>query len=291
MDNPESNERYIPVRSHRQAMDWSLVLLSQDIDCTILHDELGWRLQIQPDQRSRAVAVIGQYRHENRGWGWRDRLSEAGADIHWGVLFWCLLLALMHEWIATRGSAWRVAGQMDGAAVRLGQWWRLFTAVSLHADLAHLMANLTAGFLTLGLAMTRWGAAWALLAAGFAGAFGNLCSLVVHPGPHLGLGASGMVMGGLGLLTVPEAYRWRDRKRRLWVLFRSALGGALLFTLLGLNPTSDVVAHAGGYLAGVAFGLALSAVPSSVLQHPSANRLGGLLGMLFFALCWLLALK
>jgi len=47
------------------------------------------------------------------------------------------------------------AGDMDSAKVLAGQWWRLFTAVTLHADLAHLMGNITFGVIMLGLAMPR----------------------------------------------------------------------------------------------------------------------------------------
>ena len=54
----------------------------------------------------------------------------------------------------------RIAGTglMDSAAVSKGAWWRLFTAILLHNDLGHLMANMTIGFVVLGLAMARYGA-------------------------------------------------------------------------------------------------------------------------------------
>jgi rhomboid protease GluP len=291
MDVSHPPEALIPVRSHRRAMDWSLVLLSQGIECSILHDDLGWRLRLAPEDHARAVIVLDQYRRENRGWVWREQLSAAGADIHWGVLLWCLLLASWHAWVVAQGGGWRLAGQMDSVAMRHGDWWRLFTAVTLHGDVAHLMANLTAGFLTLGLAMTRWGAGWALLAAGFAGAFGNVCGLVFHPEPHVGLGASGMVMGGLGLLTVPEPSPARNRRRGFPALLRSLLGGTLLFVLLGLNPASDVVAHAGGFAAGLACGFALSVLPPALRQPRAGNWFAALLGLCLFSLCWVQALK
>jgi hypothetical protein len=36
------------------------------------------------------------------------------------------------------------------------------------------------------------------------------------------------------------------------------MGGVLIFILLGMNPTSDVLAHLGGFLAGIVFGAILS---------------------------------
>ena len=36
-------------------------------------------------------------------------------------------------------------GAVHGAAIREGQWWRLITALTLHADSAHLFGNLAIG--------------------------------------------------------------------------------------------------------------------------------------------------
>src|SRR5204863_5915804 len=115
---------------------------------------------------------------------------------------WCLRLALFHGLNAVSGSLLESVGAMDRAAVAHGAWWRLFTATMLHSDLAHLMANLAIGFPVFGLAMGRYGPACALLAAYLAGAAGNVAGLFFHSDLRPGLGASGMVMGGFGLLTI-----------------------------------------------------------------------------------------
>jgi len=49
--------------------------------------------------------------------------------------------------------------------------------------------------------MARFGPGQALLAALLAGAVGNAAGLALRTEHYIGLGASGMVMGGLGLLT------------------------------------------------------------------------------------------
>ena len=84
-----------------------------------------------------------------------------------------------------------------------------FTAVMLHADTAHLISNVTIGALFLGFAMGSFGPGIALLAAFLAGAGGNLVDYWFYPSTHRGLGASGMVMGSLGLLTVYSFWRGR----------------------------------------------------------------------------------
>src|SRR5258706_9926496 len=91
---------------------------------------------------------------------------------------------------------------MDGGAVGAGEWWRLFRAPMLHADLPHLAANVVIGLVFLGLTMAIYGPGLALLAALLAGAGGNMTGLILYDRTYLGLGASGMVMGTLGLLAV-----------------------------------------------------------------------------------------
>ena len=75
---PESKETQtarIPARTRRQAMDWSLVLASQQIETTIEYapDASGWGLMVPPPDAERAIEAIRLYRLENRRWGWRRR--------------------------------------------------------------------------------------------------------------------------------------------------------------------------------------------------------------------------
>src|SRR6185295_492432 len=89
-------------------------------------------------------------------------------------------------------------------------WWRLFTAQLLHADLLHFATNAVFGFLLLGLAMGRYGNGVALLATFLAGAGGNIVSWLVYGASFRGLGASGMVMGALGLLAAQSVALYKQ---------------------------------------------------------------------------------
>ncbi len=165
MTSTEPAGAIIPARNRRQAMDWSLVLLSQGIECIFEHLEAGWALLVGPQDFERAVAALRQYEIENPGWRWRQELPWPPVVFHWGALLWCLVLAAVH-WLNTLGGMNLTAiGRMQSDAVLNGAWWRLFTAIMLHGDLAHLMANITFGLVVLGLAMARYGPGCALLAA------------------------------------------------------------------------------------------------------------------------------
>ena len=63
----------IPTRSRREAMDWSLVLVSQGIETRIeFNEEAGWQLAIPEHELERARDILQQYQAENRQWPWRQ---------------------------------------------------------------------------------------------------------------------------------------------------------------------------------------------------------------------------
>jgi rhomboid protease GluP len=278
------------VRSHRQAMDWSLVLVSQGIESTIDQsaDGTGWGLLVAAQDYANALRTLRQYRIENRGWPWQQAVFRPGFLFDWGALAWTAL-ACMFFWLSAHTDL-RSAGLMDGAAVAHGQWWRLFTAMWLHADLAHLATNATLGLVLLGLAMGRYGTGAGLLAAYLAGAGGNLVAGLITLQTHRSLGASGMVMGCLGLLAVQSFSLWRETPHAMKYILSGICGGVMLFVLLALTPGTDVMAHLGGFVSGVALGALLNLVPE-VAQMPKANLFSGLMFALLVTLPWWLALR
>ena len=274
-------------------MDWSLALASQGIEVTIDFQEsgLGWVLLVSTEQQAAAVATIRQYRLENRRWALRQQWREWGVTFHWGVLAWCWVMIAMH-WLAEAGGGnLEAVGAMSHTVPATGGWWRLFTATMLHADVGHLAANVSTGIVVLGLAMGRYGAGWALLTTLLAGGIGNLAGLGFHAAPYRGLGASGVVMGALGLLAVQSLALWRHplAARRSWLT--GVLAGGLLFVLLGLSPRSDVVAHTGGFFGGLGLGVLLNLLPERYGGGTRADRLAGAFAILLAAICWALALS
>ena len=240
----------IPARSRRQAMEWGLVLASQGIEAIIDRDGQGWELLVAEGDYARAQEALAQYRAENRNWHWRQPVPEAGLIFHWGSLGWAAAIVAVYYLSAVRFPGLRDAGILDSEKVAGGQWWRLLTAVTLHQGPPHLMANATIGFVLMGLAMARYGAGVALLATFLAGVAGNAADLLFYAEPHQSLGASGMVMGALGVITVQTFSFWRKEGPDRRFLFRAVAAGVLILVLLGFSPDSDIVAHVGGFIAG-----------------------------------------
>jgi rhomboid protease GluP len=241
-------------RSERQAMDWSLALVSQGLEVTIEHGPgpAEWALVVPEVQAAQAEQTIRQYRLENRRFVWRRELPSQGIVFHGGALVWLAALALI---FVLQGPL-QTAGAFDTRAFVTGEWWRAATATWLHADVAHFASNATFGIVALGLAMGRFGAGHALLASLLAGIAGNLLGLGLRGPGYVGLGASGVVMGAMGMV-VAQAVGWWRVSRHASRLVAMGLGaGVSLFLLVGMDPRADVLAHVGGFVAGLAAGAA-----------------------------------
>jgi rhomboid protease GluP len=278
----------IPVRSKRQAMDYSLVLVSQGIESVIDHSpETGWALIVAPHEYDRSLALIRQYRLENLRWPWRQKIRQT-VLFDWGALAWVVLVILFF-WIDQNRVDLHRAGAMDGAAVARGEWWRLFTAIFLHADAGHLAANVGFGLVLLGLTMGPYGTGVGLLAASLAGVGGNLIAWLIDPN-HRSLGASGMVMGCLGLLAAQSVSIWHEHPRFLKSMLGGIVAGVMLFLLLGSSPGTDLIAHLGGFLSGILLGLSLRLAPRLADNLPG-NLVAGALFCALVLWTWWLALN
>ncbi|MDB6058766.1 MAG: Rhomboid family protein [Verrucomicrobiales bacterium] len=272
---------FIRARSRRQVMDWGLVLASQGIDAAIVRENDTWALAVAPHEYDRAIKAVDQYVTENRGWKWQHSLPGSDLFFHWGALLWALAIGAIYYWSMVQFPQMKIAGAVDSDLVHAGQWWRLFTAVSLHADMSHLMANMTTGVILLGFAMARFGPGPAVLATYVAGVLGNVAGLYLYHGEHRSLGASGMVMAALGILAVQSFALWHKDHSARQLVARAFFAAVLILILIGTSPESDIVAHFGGFFAGAIFGYALSWLDPKRLKTFAVN---------FFCICITMAL-
>ncbi|MCX8090513.1 MAG: rhomboid family intramembrane serine protease [Verrucomicrobiae bacterium] len=279
----------IPARNQRRAMDWSLVLASQGIETAIEHDaQSGWALVVPGADLERALEAIRLYEAENRRWRWHQPVFKGAVWFDWTALVWVGLMGVFFVVSETRGGL-REIGLMDNAAFAHGQWWRLFTATCLHADLPHLALNSVVGLLFLGLAMGRYGPGVGLLAAQLAGAAGNLATVWLSGSNHRGLGASGVVMGALGLIAIQSLGLLREHPAWKRYVGAGLAGGLMLFVLLGMTPGTDIVAHTGGFVGGVVLGAVLAPFPT-LAQRAGLNLGAGLAFGTLLGCSWALAL-
>jgi membrane associated rhomboid family serine protease len=120
--------------------------------------------------------------------------------------------------------------------------------------------------------MGRCGAGAALFGSLVGGVLGNVADLVFHSEAHRSLGASGVVMAALGILVLPGTRQTLGGAVSHWAI-RAVCGASLLFVMIGLDPTSDVVAHAGGFAGGLLVGYVLSHFPAARVRSVRVSAL------------------
>ncbi len=130
-----------------------------------------------------------------------------------------------------------------------------------------------------------------LLAAYLAGVGGNVGAGLVYDATLRGLGASGVVMGALGMLSAQSFALLKRRNANTFRLFAGGMmGGILLFVFLGVSPGTDVVAHLGGFISGLLLGSLLTLAPRFI-HRPRINLVAGILFAALVILPWWWALK
>ncbi len=147
-----------------------------------------------------------------------------------------------------------------------GQWWRMLSAIFLHASLLHIAFNGYALWL-FGQFIEQWfSRAKFLLIFFVAGFMGSVASYLFGPVNELGVGASGAIVGLFGAFI---AYNFR---RRHLAVARGMLRWAMIIIALNVFITFgfsaiDWRAHVGGLIAGAATGTLLEGVGPRPLQR------------------------
>jgi membrane associated rhomboid family serine protease len=224
-----------------------------------------------------------------------------------GCVFYVLLLLIVGYSIA--GGVWRLdafdVGALDAARVQAGEWWRAWTALTLHVDAAHLATNLGAGVWFGYLAGRQLGSGMTWLLVLLGAGFANLLEGWLGPPSHRAVGASTAVFAALGLLA---AHAWRSRfsLRQRWVRrWGPLIAGVILLGWLGSgggdasDPFSpapaersiDLMGHVGGFVMGALLGV-FAALPSTkrwIARVPQWIAGGAALAIV--AVTWMLALQ
>jgi membrane associated rhomboid family serine protease len=175
--------------------------------------------------------------------------------------------------------------------VRAGEVWRVVTALTLHADVGHLLSNLGFGALYGFFAARLIGPGMAWLAILLGGAFGNLANAWLQAPEHRSIGASTAVFAALGLLA---AYSLRVQMTRgqSWAYRWGPLIGGI--ALLGFTGTggenTDVTAHGTGFVAGAVLGLGASYLGAPTLARVALQRATATLALALVIGAWVVGL-
>jgi membrane associated rhomboid family serine protease len=292
-DQPNTPEVVFRSPTRNACSERALVLAAIGITFRIRRDVSDYVLIVANQDVALALAELNTYASENR-----TEPPPATAVPHlstgWAGVYGYIAVVLIVDILDDRGALgaqWFEAGKTHAQSIMNGQWWRAVTALSLHVDSAHLIANVVVGAI-FGLfagQLLGSGVAWASILA--AGTMGNLLNAVIQSPQHTSVGASTAVFGALGILA---AYAW-DRRRsaqtRRLARWTPLVGGAVLLCYLGAGGArTDVVAHLTGFCCGAALGLLYSRLGERLPSSARAQSVAGVAAVMVIVVSWALAL-
>ncbi|WP_020677540.1 rhomboid family intramembrane serine protease [Geopsychrobacter electrodiphilus] len=277
---------------------WGLVLEARGIP---FHNEAlveGWYLRVPPALLSRACNELRRYEELNHNWPPPLPAATPQQDNLLSTL--CVLLAVATFYNLTQIDInllghhpvnWNDLGNADARKILQGEWWRLITALTLHADWLHLLGNLVIGGFFISRLCRDLGAGlgWSLLLA--SGLLGNALNAWLQHPEHQSIGASTAVFGAIGILAAISLVRYRRSLRKRWPLpLAAAL--ALLAMLGSSGEHTDLGAHLFGFGCGIVLGLVTEYLQSCFGRPGSGlNRLLALGSAALVFLAWWAALS
>lgn len=289
--------RYPVSQEEGTARLWALVLEARSVPCRTVRGDDGWHVAVPAASYDRAMEEVRLFEEENRDWPPPLPPARAVGGSLLATLSVLFLLATFHNItrldVILSGHSpvdWFTIGSADAEKIANGQWWRAVTALTLHADVAHLAGNLAIGGAIVILLCREVGAglAWSLILG--SGILGNLMNASLHSSAHISVGASTAVFGAVGILAATSVVRHRHHLQRRWPL-PVAAGLALLAVLGTAGEHTDLGAHLFGFLWGIVLGaVAEHLVGRFGRPGPVLNGLLAVAGAVVVVFAWWVAI-
>ncbi|TWU01526.1 rhomboid family intramembrane serine protease [Neorhodopirellula pilleata] len=298
---PNQPQRVGVFRSHtrRECVEMRLVLDAMGMDATISrqttgHDAGDWELQVWPRDVAAAKQELDAYQAE--------RAVDITPTVEpialfegagWGILIYVLFLISIE--ILSRadgyGWGWTTVGPLRAGEVTNGRWWQTITALTLHADLAHLSSNLLFGSLFGFLAgrVLGGGVAWLIIIV--AGSIGNGFNAMVRSPDHISIGASTAVFAALGILVAHALYPRAAQRDTAFQRYSPLIAGVVMLAFLGTEgERTDVLAHVTGFTAGLVIGSIGRYFPRRWLENPQLQLVAGGVAIALIVIAWSVAI-
>ena len=280
-------------RSHwrNDCEERGFVLHAVGIESQVVWLGRAWGLVVPLDAQAAAQVQLERYERENPPRRREPPPEPLHAAAWLGSAAYAFVVLLV-GYLAGRaafGNDWLQAGALLTGPTRAGEYWRGVTALTLHLDVGHLLANLGFGtvFGLLAGQLLGPGIAWVSVLAAAAAA--NLLNAFIQPVTHSSVGASTAVFATLGLLS---AYAWRKRAGQgdRWAYrWAPLVAGVILLGFTGAGgERTDVLAHLTGFAMGALAGIAHASWRSP--RGTVAQVAAGLLSLALVGVAWMLAL-
>jgi membrane associated rhomboid family serine protease len=283
----------IPLRvaaERKLADEWALVLIAEGLSPSVRRSSEGYVLVVPAEEAERGVAILSSYERENPV---EPHEGDEAAGYAHVVTALAVAGALIGFFFVTGAGDsmvhWFQRGSADVERILYGEVWRTVTALTLHADIGHVLANAIAGAVFLAAVCRGLGPGLGCAVVLLAGAGGNYVNALFHGSFHVSVGASTSVFGAVGVLGGLGVVRRRRKGARGRLAWMPIVASLALLAMLGMGGERvDLWAHLFGFLVGGVMGVLVAfAVP-----RPPGLRVQWVLGGATLAVvlyCWTLA--
>lgn len=285
-------------RTTRQANDDTLLILSMGIAYWMIPVEMGYEVRVEANVAEEVIHQLERSRKENRFWprNYGDFIGDSegtqkASIFGYAVFFAVLVITFLAQMRWGEGLA--EAGSLN---VRLAtehqEWWRILTALTLHADVPHLLGNLGLGSFFALFVLQRFGnrLGWSLIL--WAGALGNLLNVWVHGGEAFSaIGASTAVFGAVGITSggaLFQLIRTRSARHARDMMIPVFVALMMLAWWGSSGQNTDIIGHLMGLLSGIFLGSV--AIPMIAILPIWIRPVVAILSASAVGLAWILAL-
>jgi membrane associated rhomboid family serine protease len=309
MISEEEDQPSIPLaevgryRRLKLARERGLVVAAMELPHWIVRDQGAWVLRVEEEASERVAAALAEFEEEERT---RPRAQKPEPlEIPKIALAMTLVaMVLLYRLQIVAPAALVERGVAADANILHGEWWRIFTALTLHGGAEHLVSNISLAVFAFAFVFSRFGTGAGLLGTVMGGALGNLMNAFSHAAyPHQSIGSSTALFASLGLLAGGElAARMMHRATHTGWRVLVPIGAGLAFLALyggggidrdGVPRTDvgnvDVMAHLFGLVAGIFLGALLFAAALRRGATPAMQALCGGVAVGTLAAAWLAA--
>ena len=306
-DTPE-DEAHVPLAEVGRytdlaaARERALVAASREVVHRLDRDGDEWVLRVDRDARGEVLRELALFETEQR----QKSAETAPAPLakvetlSLYIVAWLLGTCFFLQNIAP--PAWVERGAAASGAIALdGEWWRTFTALTLHADVPHVVANLATGLLFAAFLLPQLGTGVTWLAIVLSGGLGNaINSWTYRHEPHTTIGASTAVFGALGLLvSIDFVARYSSpHTRSRWQLVLPVGAGLALLVYLGSGGDHeherehiDYMAHFWGFAVGLVLGGVAALAKVRERMSAGGQRVAAVTAVAVLGVAWRLALR
>ncbi len=279
-----------------EARERALVVAAREMAHWLDREGDEWVLRVEIPAREEALRELRLFEIEQRERPPAPALAVVGKveTLSLYVFAWVMGASFFLQNIA--GPQWLEQGDSSSRAiVRDGEWWRTLTALTLHADLPHVVANIATGLVFAAFVLPQLGTGITWLAIVLSGALGNAINAWGHRGEaHATIGASTAVFGALGILVgLDFAARFSSpHTRSRWQLVLPAGAGLALLAYLGVGEERDRIdymAHLWGFAVGAGEGAIAAALQLGERVGAGVQRLAAAAALALLAAAWWLA--